>query len=102
MLNKLEYTLVQLQEECAEVSQRAAKALRFGMYEIQPGQEKSNLERLEDEAIDLLTMLAILDSQLGDVMCIFNDPEKFELAMNAKKEKVLQYMKYSREKGLLE
>ena len=102
MLNKLEYILVQIQEECAEVSQRAAKAVRFGVYEKQPGQEKTNLERLEEEAIDLLTMLSMLDDELKHSMLTFNDDTKFLLAVNTKKEKVLKYMDYSREKGLLE
>ena len=44
--------LVCLMEEAAEVQQRAAKALRFGVEEIQPGQPYSNLRRLLTEIGD--------------------------------------------------
>lgn len=40
-------------EECAEVIQRATKMKRFGVAEIQPGQDFSNLERLSQELGDL-------------------------------------------------
>ena len=40
-------------EECAEVQQRATKMLRFGVNEIQPGQELTNVDRLSLECGDL-------------------------------------------------
>ena len=46
--------LVILIEECAEVQQRAAKALRFGLGEIEPGQKLNNTNRLSDEVGDLI------------------------------------------------
>lgn len=44
-------------EECAEVQQRATKALRFGLDEIQPGQPYTNKFRLGSEVGDLLEVL---------------------------------------------
>lgn len=44
-------------EECGEVIQRATKMLRFGVNEVQPGQELSNKDRLSDEIGDLHEML---------------------------------------------
>ena len=38
-----------LAEECAEVIQRAAKLIRFGRDEIQPGQPLTNRQRLSQE-----------------------------------------------------
>ena len=49
--------LVILTEECAEVQQRATKMLRFGVEEIQPGQELSNKDRLSDEIGDLFALV---------------------------------------------
>ena len=49
--------LVILMEECAEVQQRAAKLIRFGRDEVQPGQPLSNAERLADEYGDMLALL---------------------------------------------
>lgn len=51
-------------EECAEVQQRATKLLRFGCAEVQPGQEKTNSERLANEIGDLVHMTTLLD-QVG-------------------------------------
>jgi hypothetical protein len=47
-----------LLEECAEVQQRVTKVLRFGLLEVQPGQELDNRERLSLEVGDLMEMLA--------------------------------------------
>lgn len=51
-------------EECAEVQQRATKLLRFGASEVQPGQEKTNSERLANEIGDMVHMVTLLD-QVG-------------------------------------
>lgn len=40
-------------EECAEVQQRATKMLRFGVLEVQPGQDLDNAARLSLEVGDL-------------------------------------------------
>ncbi len=55
-----EYLLVSLAEECAEVAQRATKALRFGLDETQPGQPISNAVRLVDELEDLALIVDLL------------------------------------------
>lgn len=44
-------------EEAAEVQQRATKALRFGLDEVQPGQPDSNATRLAHECGDFLETL---------------------------------------------
>jgi hypothetical protein len=46
-----------LGEECAEVIQRASKALRFGVEEAQPGQPYSNAERIGHELGDLVEVM---------------------------------------------
>lgn len=46
-------------EECAEVQQRATKALRFGPREVQAGQELDNVKRMSHEIGELLEMLRI-------------------------------------------
>lgn len=52
-----------LVEECAEVQQRATKALRFGVGEVQPGQALNNIERLSLEVGDLLEVLDSLEGE---------------------------------------
>jgi len=46
-----------LVEECAEIQQRATKALRFGLAEIQPGQHFTNKFRLGSEIGDLMEVI---------------------------------------------
>jgi hypothetical protein len=46
-----------LMEECAEVQQRAAKMVRFGVEETQPGQPHTNAQRLSAELGDLMAVL---------------------------------------------
>ena len=48
-----QYYLACLAEECDEVGQRVMKALRFGSLEVEPGQAKTNLERIAGEVADL-------------------------------------------------
>lgn len=48
-----------LNEECAEVVQRACKSKRFGPHEIQPGQLFTNAWRLGLEVGDLLFMIEL-------------------------------------------
>lgn len=51
--------LVILVEECAEVAQRATKALRFGLDETQKGQPFDNSYRLSQE--------------IGDFSCVIHE-----------------------------
>lgn len=44
-------------EECAEIQQRATKALRFGLNEVQPGQTFTNAYRMGGEVGDLLEVV---------------------------------------------
>ena len=56
-MNADQYHLCKIAEECTEVAQRALKAQQFGLGEVQPGQDQSNLERLVDEFHDLYSTL---------------------------------------------
>lgn len=91
-VNREQYLLSCLAEECAEVAQRASKALRFGMKEVQPGQDKSNARRLSDEMTDLVTVYSWLVQTANPNL----QPSR-EKSMKIKK-----YMEYSRELGILE
>ena len=55
-------------EECAEVQHRACKALRFGLSEVQPGQDLDNAARLSDEIGDLggILNLAFADGLISE------------------------------------
>jgi NTP pyrophosphatase (non-canonical NTP hydrolase) len=65
--------LIVLMEECAEVAQRASKAARFGMDEVQPGQPDTNLIRIAREMGDLTgTLRALLDTVRPDLAETFH------------------------------
>ena len=86
-----QFFLLKLMEECAEVSQRASKTIQFGWDEIQPGQDKTNRERLQGEVYDLLCLAALLKLDISW------DEEIF----NKKKDKLLKYLKYSKDIGAM-
>lgn len=88
-MNRIEHLLTVLSEECAEVSQRACKAARFGMSEVQPGQDDDNKRRLELEVADLIAVVEILDLDVR-----VKDVE-------AKKKKLKKYMAYAEKLGTL-
>jgi NTP pyrophosphatase (non-canonical NTP hydrolase) len=72
-MTEREYLLTCLMEECGELIQRVSKALRFGENEIQPGQEETNLARMEDEYSDVL----LIADKLG-LRCLNPREEKLK------------------------
>lgn len=102
MINREQALLVKLSEECAELSQRSTKALRFGMLETQPGQDRNNLARLLDEFLDVMTVMEMLitdspyESQ-AEKFCS-NEENDFE----HRSAKIDKYMKYSQALGIVQ
>jgi hypothetical protein len=96
-MNKTEHLLVILSEECAELSKEVSKALRFGLDDFEPGQNLTNREKIVNEFNDLYAVFTMLVEQ-----GVFNDRRLLSKdAIEKKKQKVLQYMKYSENAGTL-
>lgn len=74
-----------LQEECAEVIQAVSKCRRFGLNNIKPSKDRTNLECLEEEIGDLMAMIDILVDK--NILLWDN----LELAKKAKKEKLKKW-----------
>jgi hypothetical protein len=91
-VNRTEHLLDILIEECAEVIQRATKAKRFGMNEIQPGQELSNEARIAYELNDIVAVADML------MPCDWMNAD----ANEAKIKKVEHFLEYSKECGMLD
>lgn len=89
-MNAEEHLLCCLGEECAEVAQRVSKALRFGLGDVQPGQELTNKERLGQEIADLEALLFMC----RQANLIPSAPKFSEI--EAKRAKVLKFMTYAR------
>ncbi|WP_298091595.1 hypothetical protein [uncultured Sphingomonas sp.] len=95
-MNREEHLLTCLAEECAEVSQRVSKALRFGLAEVQPGQPLSNADRILEELRDLFAVANILASEGVIGWCL---PDRMEV--HAKLDKIEKFMAISRDQGVL-
>ena len=91
-MTREQYLLTCLAEECGEVTQRATKAIRFGLdrnpKRPPEWRDRSNRESLEREFSDLLTVAEMLGLKLE--------------TSGAKKAKVLEFMGVSRRLGILE
>lgn len=89
-MTEQEHLLTCLMEECAEVAQRASKAIRFGMEEVQLGQDLDNHRRLEHELGDLLGVVDLLRLTPS------------ALSRGKKAAKIKRWMNYARERGTLD
>src|SRR3990167_10125251 len=98
MLTEEQYLFTQLGEECAEVQQRISKLLRFGRDEIQEEYTESNIQRLQYEIYDMLAVLDLLETRKHLT------PKRQERVdhIGRKIDKILRYMAYSQEIGILE
>lgn len=96
-MNKEEYLLECLAEECSEVIQRICKAKRFGLEEIQksnPEETRNNRQRIAYELNDLITVVSLLQN-------LHKDYEYSETSKIVKLEKIHRYMKYSQQLNIL-
>lgn len=63
-MNKYQtYLMNCLSEEASEVIQMVSKSFRFGLLNIKDGQEKTNVDRLQEEVTDLLAIITMLIEQ---------------------------------------
>ena len=98
-MNKQEYLLTRLIEECAEVIKAATKIQNYGLRDVNPENPvKPNKSLLEDELVDLMTVMNML--QIEAVIALPGDHD-MENAMERKEAKVKKWMVYSKEKGCL-
>jgi NTP pyrophosphatase (non-canonical NTP hydrolase) len=95
-MNKTEHLLTCLIEECAEVQKAAAKALRFGLDDHHPDLPAlTNADEIAHEFVDMLAIIEMLrDENIIPAL-------KLEQTTQAKKDKVLKYMAYAKERGTL-
>ena len=64
-MDRIEHILSCVSEESHEVGQRACKAARFGLDEVQPAQSLNNWERIVGEFHDLYSVLIMLAEDSG-------------------------------------
>jgi hypothetical protein len=94
-MNKANHLLTCLAEECAEVSHRICKAMRFGLEEIQPGQSLTNAQRIAEELDDLVAVIEMLEDE--GLVPRTGTTQSIE----RKKAKVRSFMEYAEQCGAL-
>lgn len=97
-MKRLEMLLVQLGEECAEVIQRVSKCVRFGLEEIQEGQDRTNRQRLSDEMIDVFATIVLLEEEGLLLHLCLEDHERYK----EKQLKIKRWLEYSKAQGTLD
>lgn len=97
-MTKREHLLVCLAEECTEVAQACAKALRFGLEDSYPGycDGKTNREAIVAELHDVLAIIDLLEDD--DILIMPADRD----AIESKKAKVRKFMGRARTTGALQ
>ena len=90
--------LIILMEECAEVQKNAAKMLRFGVEDAQPGQNLTNRERLSLEVADVLAVLKVC---VGAGLVEDQHGEAIYARMGVKLDKLQRYMQHGSPKDLV-
>ena len=96
-MNKTQHLLLLVMEECAEVAHRCSKSIRFGLGEVQEGQELNNAERIKGELTDLFAVLRMLEDETGLLLFWLRLED-----INDKQYKVKRHMNISRDLGQLE
>lgn len=94
-MTRLELLLLQLSEECDETGQRASKAIRFSLNEIQKGQTKTNAERIIYEFNDIFAVMEVLKEEGAIDRIIDRD------MIEEKKIKIEKWLQHSKEQGVL-
>ena len=96
MMSENEYLLIVLAEECGEVIENVAKALRFSLEDHHPNDFETNESKLKREIVDVIAVAEMLVE--NKVIEDYNSREMIE----NKKKKVKKYMEYSRHKNILQ
>lgn len=97
-MNRADYLLSHLAQECAEVIVRITKAQMFGLNEIQPEQEFTNWQRIMHEMADVVAIGEVMNDE-GILARSFSTVDDY---IARKKEKAAQFSNYSRELGRLD
>lgn len=93
-MDETQYLLTVLSEEAVEVSHAAHKVIRFTPHDSHTIGGPTNLENLEKEYNDLIAMVEML-AEKGIVIGVSRE------LIAKKKQRVLDYMAYSRQLGVV-
>lgn len=92
-MNKREYLFLLVSEEAMEVAKEALKCMRFTPDHQHAAYTATNLERLQVEVTDLMTVLGLLEKELGTMFSHLTSEEKVT--------RTEKFMEISRQLGTL-
>lgn len=101
-MTRQDHLLTIIAEECVETAQRATKALRFGLEEVQPGQDMSNAKRLMQEFADLFSIIHMLADENENFNNEYRDEIQKREWVDDKRKKVEHFLEYSAQQGRLD
>lgn len=97
-MNRAEYLLTCLQEECSEATQASAKVLRFLADGRGPGAPLTNAEALVAELVDILAVTELLEKE---GVIALPSMDSIHAMVLRKQTKLEAYMSVSRQMGTL-
>lgn len=95
-MTRTDHLLWNIAEECAEVAQRASKAARFGLKEVQAGQDFPNDQRIWHEMADLIAVM-----ELWKEHGLVSPPPDYRERIDAKKARFEKFLELSAFQGRL-
>ena len=98
MINREQFLLLKLAEECAEVAQRASKSIRFATTRCRTG--RSHERRARDELGDLITTIAMIVEETEHIARI--EPGSAIQIAQETRAKINKYYEYSIALGRVE
>lgn len=98
-MNKIQYLLTKIAEEASEISQIALKIQQFGLYEVCPDLDETNVERINKEFNDLLGVVELFNFEVYQITGRSDELKRDEYLIQHKKEKIGKYYNYSVELG---
>ncbi len=96
-MDRTDHLLWNIAEECAEIAQRASKAARFGLKEVQPGQAFPNDQRIWHEMADLIAVMELWKEE--GLIC---PPPDYRERIDRKKARFEEFLKRSAQHGRLQ
>jgi NTP pyrophosphatase (non-canonical NTP hydrolase) len=96
-MNKLQYLLTKIAEESSEVAQIALKTQQFGVWELCPGLEDTNVQRIHKEFNDLLAVVEMFNEEVYNKLngSKYGEVFRSEELIQQKKQKIEKYFQYS-------
>lgn len=97
-MNRRQYLLLKLSEECNELGKQCSKQMQFGRNERHEVLKIRNCDLTRDEALDVLAMIHILMEKSEIPVILSRD---VAARVVKRKKKIARYMRYSRKLGMV-